>query len=51
MRVNETLSGLLAQPTTYAANKPAPGVKCFWYFTYKDQKFAGSFTPTCDSLL
>jgi branched-chain amino acid transport system substrate-binding protein len=27
---NETLGGLLAQPTTYAANKPAPPVKCFW---------------------
>lgn len=48
---NETLGGLLAQPTTYTADKPAQQVKCFWYYSYQDGKFNGSFTPTCDSLL
>jgi branched-chain amino acid transport system substrate-binding protein len=32
---NETLDGLLAQPVTFTAGKPAPLVKCFWMYTFK----------------
>lgn len=47
---NETLDGLLAQPTSYTANAPAPKVPCFWVYTYENGKFSGSFTPTCDTI-
>jgi branched-chain amino acid transport system substrate-binding protein len=46
---NETLEGLLAQPTTYTANAPAPKVSCFWLYTYENDTFAADFKPTCDS--
>jgi branched-chain amino acid transport system substrate-binding protein len=32
---DQTLGGLLPQPLTFTAGKPAPDVNCVWLFTYK----------------
>jgi branched-chain amino acid transport system substrate-binding protein len=32
---NQTLGGLIAQPITFAAGKPAPAITCGWTYTFK----------------
>lgn len=39
---NQTLTGLLPQPITFTAGKPAPNVHCYWLFKWK----AGQKWPT-----
>lgn len=46
---NETLDGLLPQPTTFTAGKPSPQVPCFWLYTYQNGRFNGSLKPTCEA--
>lgn len=46
---NETLGGLLPQPISFTAGKPAPPVSCFWLFSYENGKFDGTLTPKCDT--
>jgi branched-chain amino acid transport system substrate-binding protein len=46
---NETLDGLLPQPITFTADKPAPPVDCYWLYQYQDGSFQGRLQPTCPS--
>jgi branched-chain amino acid transport system substrate-binding protein len=43
-----TLDGLLAQPVTFTAGKPAPLVNCFWLYKLQNNVYtsAGSIGPS-----
>jgi branched-chain amino acid transport system substrate-binding protein len=43
----ETLDGLLPQPITFTADKPAPPVNCYWLYDFQNGAFKGSLTPNC----
>jgi branched-chain amino acid transport system substrate-binding protein len=47
---DETLGGLLPQPLTFTAGKPAPLVTCYWLGSFDHGTFAGDGLdkPTCD---
>jgi branched-chain amino acid transport system substrate-binding protein len=45
----ETLDGLLPQPMTFTADRPAPPVDCYWLYQYENGEFRGGFEPTCPS--
>jgi branched-chain amino acid transport system substrate-binding protein len=49
---NETLGGLLPQPLTFTAGKPATPVSCYWLGEFEHGEFrgAGLVKPTCDPL-
>jgi branched-chain amino acid transport system substrate-binding protein len=44
---DETLDGLLPNPVTFTAGKPAPPISCFWLYSHENDKFTGDFEPTC----
>jgi branched-chain amino acid transport system substrate-binding protein len=47
---NQTLEGLVPQPLTFTANKPAPLVSCYWFGKFDAGQFtgAGLEEPSCD---
>ena len=47
---DETLGGLLAQPTTFTPDRPEQPVSCYWIGTFEHGRFGGAALakPTCD---